>query len=94
LAGRGPQEASQGDVPTIEQARSLQGAGQWGQATGRLEEAIEAHQKAATFDDYHAIALYNLGCAYALTARSDSDLDSLRDDPRFKELLAVPERDL
>ena len=133
-----PQQSGETDIPTAEQARSLQGAGQWEQAAeawgqiarhdpdngtawfnlgyclhaaGRLEEAIEAHQKAATFDDYHAIAQYNLGCAYALAGRpdaafealegaqaagwrlrdyafSDSDLESLREDPRLHELLA------
>ena len=46
-------------------------------AAGRLEEAIVAHKKAATFDDYHGIALYNLGCAYALTDRPDAALDAL-----------------
>jgi tetratricopeptide (TPR) repeat protein len=133
-----PQEPTEADASILEQARSLQGAGQWEQAAeawgqiarqdpdngtawfnlgyclhaaGRLEEAIEVHQKAATFDDYHAIALYNLGCANALAghadaafealagaqaagwrlrdyAFSDSDLQSLREDPRLGELLA------
>ncbi|MHC4447710.1 MAG: TPR end-of-group domain-containing protein [Planctomycetota bacterium] len=133
-----PQEASQEDAPTEEQARSLLGDGRWEEAAeawgqiaqrepdngtawfylgyclhaaGRLEEAIEAHQKAATFDDYHGIAQYNLGCAYALAGRpdaafealagaqaagwrlrdyafTDSDLESLREDPRLAELLA------
>jgi tetratricopeptide (TPR) repeat protein len=128
-----PPETTQADASLLEQARSLQGAGQWEQAAeawgqvaqqepdngtawfnlgyclhaaGRLEEAIEVHQKAATFDDYHAIALYNLGCANALAghhdaafealagaqaagwqlrdyAFSDSDLESLREDPRL-----------
>jgi Flp pilus assembly protein TadD len=76
-----------------------------------MDEAIEAHRKASSFDDYHAIALYNLGCAYALAGRpddafealagaqaagwrlrdyafSDSDLESLRQDPRLGDLLA------
>jgi tetratricopeptide (TPR) repeat protein len=133
-----PQEQTEADASILEQARSLQGAGQWEQAAeawgqltqqepdngtawfnlgyclhaaGRLEEAIEVHQKAAAFDDYHAIALYNLGCANALAghpdaafealagaqaagwqlreyAFSDSDLESLRQDPRLEELLA------
>lgn len=79
-------------------------------ADGRLEEAIEAHRKAATFEDYRGIAMYNLGCAYALTgqpdeafealveskaagfgvrgsAAHDSDLDSLRDDPRYEAII-------
>jgi Flp pilus assembly protein TadD len=76
---------------------------------GDYEKAIEAHKKAATFDQTRGIALYNLACAYALTghtdealkaleasreagfdigaARSDSDLESLRDHPRFEALL-------
>ncbi len=75
------------------------------------EKAIEAHRKAAEFDQTRGVALYNLACAYALTgqtdkalealdasgetgfdiheaAPSDSDFDSIRDDPRFKKLLA------
>ena len=80
-------------------------------AAGHLEQAIEVHQKAATFDEYHGIALYNLGCAHALLGNhdqafealfasqaagfqmrgrveGDSDLDSLRADPRLEALLA------
>ncbi len=48
-------------------------------AAGHLERAIEAHRKASTFDDYHGIALYNLGCAYALLDRPDDALDALAD---------------
>ncbi len=48
-------------------------------AAGDLERAIEAHRKASTFDDYHGIALYNLGCAYALLGRPDDALDALAD---------------
>jgi Flp pilus assembly protein TadD len=46
-------------------------------AGGHLEAAIEAHKKAATFDDYRAIALYNLGCAYALTDHPDEAIEAL-----------------
>lgn len=46
-------------------------------AGGHLDEAIEVHKKAATFDDYHGIALYNLGCALALTDQPDAALDAL-----------------
>ncbi|MHC4415577.1 MAG: TPR end-of-group domain-containing protein [Planctomycetota bacterium] len=76
---------------------------------GEYEKAIEAHRKAATFDQLRGVATYNLACAYALTGRideafealeaarasgfdlgeqimTDSDLDSLRDDPRFNKL--------
>lgn len=131
------QDSSQATGPSAEQARSLQQAGQWADASdawrlvvehdtdngaawfnlgyclhaaGRLEHAVEAHRKASTFDDYHGIALYNLACACALTGRTDealdalqasreagfdlssvirtdSDLDSLRGDPRFKGFL-------
>jgi len=75
---------------------------------GEYKAAIEAHRKAAEFEEVRGIALYNLGCAYALTGQpgraidalrasheagfdvadsmqGDSDLDSLRDNRRFKE---------
>ena len=80
-------------------------------AAGHLEQAIEVHKKAATFNEYRGIALYNLACACSLIGRldeamealhashqasfdlasniaGDSDLDNLRDDPRFMELMA------
>lgn len=78
---------------------------------GDYGAAIEAHKRAATFPQVRGLALYNLGCAYALTAqadkafealkasheagfdmadllKTDADLDSLREDPRF-ELLVI-----
>ena len=77
---------------------------------GKLDEAIVAHQKAAEFAPNGPVAMYNLGCAYALKKmpdkafetlekavaagmrdpdqfEGDTDLDSLRDDPRYKQLL-------
>ena len=96
--------SDQSEPPTIEDARALQGAGQWEDAAaawheitkndpenaaawfylgyclladGRPEEAIDVNQKAATFDQYHGIALYNLGCALALTDRPDAALEAL-----------------
>ncbi len=78
---------------------------------GDLDAAIEAHLKAAAFEEYRPIALYNLGCAYSLkedadTAllyldraveagfndlgflNDDTDLDNIREDQRFKDLVA------
>ncbi len=46
-------------------------------AAGHLEEAIELHKKAATFDEFRGIAMYNLGCAYALVGRDDDAIDAL-----------------
>lgn len=77
---------------------------------GKLDQAIEAHQKAATFEITRPTALYNLACAWSLKndkdkafkylqeaidagfdgdefLENDSDLDNLRDDPRFKQLM-------
>ena len=85
-------------------------------AGGHLDEAIEAHKKAATYEPTRGIALYNLACAYSLTEQpdkamealhasraagfdlteviaEDSDLDNLREDPRFQQLLAELEVD-
>ncbi len=78
---------------------------------GKLDQAIEAHQKAATFEITRPIAFYNLACAWSLKGdkdkafeylnkaidagfdadeylENDSDLDNLRNDPRFKQLMA------
>ncbi len=78
---------------------------------GEYEKAIDAHKKAAAFDETRGISLYNLACAYSLTGRideamevlhasheagfdledlieDDSDLDNLREDPRFMKLLS------
>jgi Flp pilus assembly protein TadD len=46
----------------------------------QLDEAIEAHKRAAEFDDsqFKPIAIYNLGCAYALTGRRDEALAELQ----------------
>jgi len=77
---------------------------------GAYEKAVEAHKKAATFEQTRGISLYNLACAYSLLGRTDEaiealresreagfdladpiggdgDLDNLRDDPRFRELV-------
>lgn len=79
-------------------------------SAGRHQEAIAAHEKAATFPRVGAVAAYNAGCAHALVGdqdkafdwlnksvetgfrdaaqfASDSDLASLRDDPRYQELM-------
>ncbi|MEM7454079.1 MAG: TIGR03067 domain-containing protein [Planctomycetota bacterium] len=78
---------------------------------GEVEKAIEAHTRAATFEDFKPVALYNLGCAHALLEdteasiqwlekavdagfsdieylTTDTDLDGVRDDERFKALVA------
>lgn len=80
-------------------------------SAGEYEAAIDAHQKAATFEATKGIALYNLACAYSMTGQldkamealhasreagfdlassipGDTDLDNLRKDPRFVDLLA------
>lgn len=44
---------------------------------GHLDAAIEVHRKAATYDDYAGIALYNLGCAYALQGKPDEAFAAL-----------------
>ncbi len=89
---------------TADDARALQGEGQWAEAAeawhqvaeqapdngsawfnlgyclhaaGELEQAIEIHKKAATFDDFRGIAMYNLGCAYALVGRPDDAVNAL-----------------
>jgi len=78
--------------------------------SGSLEKAIEVHRKAAEFEGFKGIALYNLGCAYSLlgdsdnafealaasrnagfdmsnNADGDSDLDSIRNDPRYSVIV-------
>lgn len=79
---------------------------------GRIEQALEVHRRAAEFEQYRGLALYNTACAHALlgepdaaisaleasadagyslsNAPSDSDLDSLHNDPRFRALLDRP----
>jgi tetratricopeptide (TPR) repeat protein len=46
-------------------------------ASGRLEEALEMHRRAAGFDEYHGIALYNIGCAHALLGDPETALRAL-----------------
>lgn len=77
-----------------------------------LDQALEAHHKAAAFPATKPTATYNIACVYALKKDKDqalawlkkaadagfrnvdhidgdSDMDGLRDDPRFKELVAA-----
>lgn len=79
---------------------------------GKLDEAMAAHQKAATFPATAPAATYNVACVHALQGRpddafawlekaiaagfadaellaTDSDLDSLRKDPRFAKIEAA-----
>ena len=46
-------------------------------AAGELDKAIEIHKKAANFDEYRGIALYNLGCAHALRGETDAAFTAL-----------------
>lgn len=46
--------------------------------TGRIDEAIPIHKKAATFSQIRPQALYNLACAYALKERTDDAFETLR----------------
>lgn len=83
--------------------------------SGKLDEAIEAHKRAASFTgsgdaEFRRLGLYNLGCAYSLKKEpdqafeylhqavdagfrdssllaEDADLESLRADPRFAEVV-------
>jgi Flp pilus assembly protein TadD len=57
-------------------------------ATGRLDEALVAHAKAAEFPDYRAAGLYNLGCAHALKGNADAAFEALNKsiDSGFTEL--------
>jgi TPR repeat protein len=77
---------------------------------GKLDEALEAHLKAAEFPNSKSLGTYNAACVYALkkdkekafewlkkaveagfsqvdTLEEDSDMDNLRDDPRFAEVV-------
>lgn len=47
-------------------------------ASGRLEEAIDAHTRAATFANTKPTALYNLACAYSLKDRKELAIGTLR----------------
>ncbi|MEL7499394.1 MAG: TIGR03067 domain-containing protein [Planctomycetota bacterium] len=57
-------------------------------ADGQLDKAIEIHKKAAKFDDYKAISLYNLGCAYSLQKKTKPALKALHQalDANFRQL--------
>ena len=46
-------------------------------ASGKLDEAIVAHRRAATFPRTKRTALYNLACAYALTADHQAAINTL-----------------
>lgn len=46
-------------------------------ASGDLDRAIELHQQAARFPQVRAMALYNLGCAYALRGEADQAFETL-----------------
>ena len=45
---------------------------------GELDLAINAHRKAATFEEFTGIALYNLGCAFALLGEADEAFEALQ----------------
>ena len=55
---------------------------------GKLDEAIKIHKKAATFDDFKGISLYNLGCAYSLQGKTKESLKALHQclDAKFDRL--------
>jgi tetratricopeptide (TPR) repeat protein len=78
-------------------------------AQGKLDEALQAHLKAAEFPATKSLGTYNAACVYALkndkdkafellgkavdagfsqtdTLDNDTDMDSLRDDPRFADI--------
>lgn len=48
-------------------------------ADGKIEEAAKIHKKAASFEGtpFRPIALYNLGCAYAMLGQRDDAFDAL-----------------
>jgi Flp pilus assembly protein TadD len=81
-------------------------------ASGDLDRALEIHQKAASFPEQRATALYNVACVHALKGdktsafaaldqsieagfhkaeylEKDTDLDSLRADPRFASTISA-----
>ncbi len=45
--------------------------------SGQIDKAIEAHKKAATFDQFKGIATYNLACAYSLKDMKDKAIAAL-----------------
>lgn len=73
-------------------------------AGGDLKNAIPAHKRAAEFPQIAPIALYNLGCAYALTGEKDkafaalkksvaagmNDVNQLKQDSDLKSLHGDP----
>lgn len=67
--------------------------------SGKIDEAIVAHKRAATFDQSRAIALYNLACAHALKKDYEAAIKtleqsinagfssySIEEDPDFREI--------
>ncbi|MCA8966715.1 MAG: tetratricopeptide repeat protein [Planctomycetes bacterium] len=82
---------------------------------GKLDEALLAHEKAATFPRFAGHGCYNAACVYALKGdkekaiawldkaadaglnlydhiQTDTDMDAIRDDPRFAKILAKIEK--
>lgn len=69
-------------------------------ASGKLDEAIKFHKKAAKSNQYKQTALYNLACAYSIKKDADKAFDNLEksikagflntrqleDDPDFKNV--------
>ncbi len=47
-------------------------------ADGKLDEAIVAHKRAATFPGAKRVALYNLACAYALKGKREAVIQALQ----------------
>jgi len=52
-------------------------------ASGRIDEAIEAHGRAAEFEILRAGALYNLACAHALAGNEDAAFAALEESARL-----------
>lgn len=46
--------------------------------SGKIDEAIEVHKKAAEFDGTGVIAAYNLACAYSLKDKKDDAIEALK----------------